>query len=121
MKFNIIENYNPFNGIEIEKFKEDYPRLTNLEISKKYDISPKRVAKLSRELNLPQKHARHIPNPKYYYYDKTYNKWIVRKGTTFYAAVRNDEEAKKVVNFLKEHNWDKELFQKQRSELLKRD
>lgn len=110
MNFNIIENSNFFDDVNVEEFKKDFYNLTNNDMLTKYDMSYTKFKRIIRELGLKKRGG--VRSPKHYYYMKNHKRYIVQKQTgkknNYFGIYKTEEEAKKVVEHLKKHDWSKE-------------
>lgn len=124
--FRIIENN---NEVDYEEFKKDYSNSSLLkeEIRKKYDLRPsdfKDLVKKCEDEGVIRERPRkkHIFKNFSKYYYKTKKGYVVTKyvgnKSVYYGQYKYEEDAKKIVEWLKEHNWDKELFKQNKTKII---
>lgn len=124
--FKIVENSETVN---YEDFKKDYMgnELTVDQIRKKYNLGNCAyyglIKKVEEETGFYRKKTNKTKNtrePKYYTGDK-YRGYSVQKIINnkrfYFGNYRTIDEAKKVVEWLKEHNWDKNSFERWRESI----
>lgn len=122
MEFNIVENYNVLDEININLFIKDYNNfnLSINKICKKHNISYKRYLNIVDELRDKfgyclesrkcVKYKKNCINPKYYHFDNNRKRFTITRYRKNYGYFKTEEECINYVEWLKKHNWDKDLF-----------
>lgn len=120
MNFKVIENPTPEWEEKYEEFIQLYScsDLTVDEIRKKLDLSQtnyrkaRKQALLEGRIVLRRNTPKHLRgrNPRYYYWSDYSKRWIVSKharGNHLRVICKTEAQAQKVVELLKECDWDK--------------
>lgn len=124
MNFNIIENYDVLENINIDSFVNDYndKDLSINKLCEKHELGYGRYKKIVNELRDTygycegsrkfRKGKHGYSFSKFYHYSKNHDVFVIQRKGKFYCNAKTEDEAKKIVEFLKQHNWDKELCDK---------
>lgn len=91
---------------------EDYKNvdLSTNDILEKYGLSKNQwaclMAAIRKQIGVSRRECRNIKN----YYKNKQGYFIIQKNNVHYGRTKDEDEAKRIVEWLKEHDWDKQAL-----------